>query len=148
MRGTCGSGGGSVHLRFCTSLPAASPVNVAPCPLWGKGWAEGSPIKNGHSRLPLPFGERVGVRGTCGSGGGSVHLRFCTSLPAASPVNVAPSPLWGKGWAEGSPIKNGHGRLPLPLGERVGVRGTCGSGGGSVHLRFCTSLSAASPVNV
>jgi hypothetical protein len=31
------------------------------------------------------------------------------------------SPL-GRGLGEGSPIKNGHGQLPLPFGERAGVR--------------------------
>jgi len=45
----------------------------APSPLWGEGWgerkhatslwAEGSLQKYWHGRLPLLFGERVGVRG-------------------------------------------------------------------------------------
>ena len=78
--------------------------------------------KNGPGRPPLLFGERVGVRGTCDSGGGSVK-----KMGPVGPL----SRYW-------------HGRPPLPFGER----GTCDSGGGSVHLTFCTSLSAASPVNV
>ncbi|MGF6237061.1 hypothetical protein ABIE02_003226 [Leclercia sp. 1548] len=79
-----------------------------------------------HGRPPLLFGERVGVRGTCDSGGGSVK-----KMGPVGPL----SRYW-------------HGRPPLLFGERAGVRGTCDSGGGSVHLTFCTSLSGASPVNV
>ena len=71
MRGTCDSGGGSVK-------------KMGPVGPLSRYW---------HGRPPLPFGER----GTCDSGGGSVHLTFCTSLSAASPVNVpggSPPPPW------------------------------------------------------
>jgi len=45
----------------------------APSPLWGEGWGEGFPLpqeqrdphkKERHGQPPLPFGERVGVRGS------------------------------------------------------------------------------------
>ncbi len=93
---------------------------------------------------PLLFGERVRVRG-------SLFLKdrgIRTTIVARS----APSPLWGEGWGEGFPLpqeqrdphkKERHGRPPLLFGERVGVRGTCDSGGGSLHLTFCTCLPAA-----
>jgi len=119
--------------------------------LWPSSTWRWDPHKNGHGRLPLLFGERAGVRGNmrppCG-------LRDPNNKLARS----APSPLLGEGWgerehatslwAEGALQKYWRGRLPLLFGERAGVRGTCDSGGGSVHLTFCTSLSAASPVNV
>jgi len=41
-----------------------------------------------HRRPPLPWGRGLGWGGACDSGGCSVHLKFCTSLSAASPVNV------------------------------------------------------------
>jgi len=63
---------GSFSLKgrgICTKIVARS----APSPLWRKGWGEGFPLpqeqrdphkKERHGQPPLPFGERVGVRGS------------------------------------------------------------------------------------
>ncbi len=76
----------------------------APSPLWGEGWgerehatslwAEGALQKYWHGRLPLLFGEGVGVRG---------NMRPPCGLrdPYKKLARSAPSPLWGEGWGEG-----------------------------------------------
>ena len=81
MRGTCGSGGGSVHLTFCTSLSAASPVNV-PGGLAASPLATPAPGKE-NRRFAVPSAYSFRLSGRARS---YIHVgRALSARPCASP---------------------------------------------------------------